>query len=380
MLPRVARPGFRISVFRTPLARLPTASPAAAVRLYTGLESPAAALRRSVTVFSRAGFRSAAQRRFYYDPADPRLRNAKPLFWSWQTPRRVLRQPGTRTVAFFAVLAAAAFFFANLETVPISGRTRFNCFSADIIRVIGEAQYEKVLEEIKKSGTRILPSWDLRTRRVQRVMSRLIPFSGMVDEEWEIFVIEDPNTQNAFVLPGGKVFVFTGLLPVARNDAGLATVLGHEIAHNVADHTGERLSSNIGSNILMWSLIPLTLVIGVMPFLVPLLGYRLLDLAFAMPMSRRQESEADFIGLMMMAQACYDPREALTFWARMDQLRNMEVPEWISTHPSNESRIKNIQEWLPKAVEMAEQSDCSSTHSYADMFREALRKGHIITL
>ena len=142
------------------------------------------------------------------------------------------------------------------------------------------------------------------------------------------------ETQNAFVLPGGKVFVFSGILQLTRNDSGLAAVLGHEIAHNLANHVGERMSSDLGTNFLMWPMIILTAPFGGLPLLMQLFGWGALDLAFGRPMNRRQETEADFIGLMMMAEACYDPREAASFWARMEKAHQMEPPEWLSTHPS----------------------------------------------
>lgn len=134
------------------------------------------------------------------------------------------------------------------------------------------------------------------------------------------------------MIPGGKVFVFSGLLPIARNENGLAAVLGHEIAHNLAGHVGERMSGEIGINILLYSLIFLTGGIAILG--THFIGGAILDLLFSRPMGRKQESEADYIGLMMMAEACFDPREALGFWMRMEQAQQGEPPEWISTHPS----------------------------------------------
>lgn len=142
------------------------------------------------------------------------------------------------------------------------------------------------------------------------------------------------DTANAFVLPGGKVFVFSGILPLARTDSALAAVLGHEIAHNVADHVGERMSAAIGTNIVLYSAMALVGFLGFGPLLMHWVGSRFLDIAFGNPMSRLQESEADYIGLMMMSEACYDPTEAVSFWQRMEAAKGEEVPEWISTHPS----------------------------------------------
>ena len=156
----------------------------------------------------------------------------------------------------------------------------------------------------------------------------------MADEPWEVHLIDDPRTANAFVLPGGKVFVFSGIFPMVRSEAGLAAVLGHEIAHNLADHIGERMSAAIGENILLGSLLLLSLSIPGGWFAVTFFGDLALDLAFGKPMGRKQESEADYIGLMMMAEACYDPREAIGFWQRMNKAQQVQPPEWASTHPS----------------------------------------------
>jgi Zn-dependent protease with chaperone function len=194
---------------------------------------------------------------------------------------------------------------------------------------------------------------------VKRVMARLIPISGLEQYDWEIRVINDPRESscsvteeleacapannatgnaNAFILPGGKVFVYSGILPITRNQDGLAAVLGHEIAHNLAQHHGERMSSAIGPNILLYGLILLTAPVPGAFFVMQALGGWLLDTLFGRPMSRKMESEADYIGLLLMAEACYDPREAVRFWQRMDRVTSsggaVEIPEWASTHPS----------------------------------------------
>ncbi|KAK4131346.1 hypothetical protein BT67DRAFT_158062 [Trichocladium antarcticum] len=311
-------------------------------------------------------------------PHDPsyrasRLETARPLL-TW----RAINSPPTYTVIAVAVAGAVIFYFANLETVPVSGRTRFNVYNAESVRKAGEMEYRRLMWELDANGVRVLPEWDPRTRRVKRVMARLVPFSGMAEDDWEVFVVDDGGTANAFVLPGGKVFVFSGILGLARNDSGLATVLGHEIAHNLADHFGERLSQDIGASIVLYSLVILGGVFGLGPLIMHVFGSRFLDVAFGFPMSRLQESEADYIGLMMMAEACYDPSEAVNFWERMGKAAGQEVPEWMSTHPASGNRIKKIQEWLPEAMEKRSQSDCSTTTSFADLFKHALRTGQII--
>jgi predicted Zn-dependent protease len=124
------------------------------------------------------------------------------------------------------------FYSYNLETVPVSGRRRFNIISPEYEQQMGQQQLQQILAEYKGA---ILSKRDKRSQAVHRVLERLIPNSGLTDQKWEIFVIESEE-QNAFVIPGGKVFVFTGILPICRDDDGIAAVLGHEIAHNVAHH------------------------------------------------------------------------------------------------------------------------------------------------
>jgi predicted Zn-dependent protease len=137
------------------------------------------------------------------------------------------------------------------------------------------------------------------------------------------------------VLPGGKVFVYTGILPIAKTDDGLAAILGHEIAHNIARHSAESMSRDI---IVTW---PLRLIAMALDYSgVSGGGARLLfDLVIGpygivKPASRKQESEADYIGLMIMAKSCYDPQEAVGVWQRFEHMQGEHIPQWLSTHPS----------------------------------------------
>ncbi|SPO05798.1 related to OMA1 - metalloendopeptidase of the mitochondrial inner membrane [Cephalotrichum gorgonifer] len=280
-------------------------------------------------------------------------------------------------------MGAGIFYFSNRESVPISGRKRFNCYGDGASSSLSEQQVRRVMYEIEMQGLRILPAHDPRTLLVKRVMARLIPVSGLEQYDWEIRVIDDPRKANAFILPGGKVFVYSGILPITRNRDGLAAVLGHEIAHNLAQHHGERMSASIGRNILLYSLSSLAAPIPGLVLLVQAMGGFVLDTVFDRPMSRNMESEADYIGLMLMAEACYDPREAVHFWRRMEKAVNAgdsaEIPEWMSTHPSHQSRVEKITEWLPKAMEKREMSDCQGTSGFAEHFQRALQSGVFYT-
>ncbi|KAK5628791.1 hypothetical protein RRF57_004506 [Xylaria bambusicola] len=334
---------------------------------------PSSILHRHALRPQRPFSHTAGRRNEWRDPRrhDPyeRLRGAKPLFTS-EGFSRFIRSPSLHTVIAISVGGAVIFYFSNIQTVPVSGRRRFNCYSEAKVIAAGEAQAKRIEWELERAGKRFLDDWDWRTRLVRKVMQRLIPVSGMEDSQWEIKVIDDPHTANAFVLPGGKVFVFSGLIPIAGNEHGMAAVLGHEIAHNLAEHVGERMSSQLGANILLYSLITLTGGIGIL--VTSWMGNAILDLVFSRPMGRRQEAEADYIGLMMMAEACYDPHEALGFWERMRRMSEQGPPEWMSTHPSHSNRIQKIQEWMPKALEKLQESDCQGTAGFASLFRQAL--------
>ncbi|KAI1306197.1 peptidase family M48-domain-containing protein [Xylaria venustula] len=361
-----------LTMCRVPLPRI-LFSPSTAVHQFSILRRVAPPASRSQRSFSH----TTRRRNDWRDPRrkDPsdELRRAKPLFTS-EGLSRFIRSPSLHTVIVLSVAGAVTFYFMNIQTVPVSGRQRFNCYSEAKVRATGEAQAKRIEWEVERAGGRFLPDWDPRTRLVKKVMKRLIPVSGIEDSEWEVRVIDDPHTANAFVLPGGKVFVFSGLMRIAGNEDGMAAVLGHEIAHNLAEHVAERMSSQLGANILLYSLISLTGGIGIL--VTTWLGNTMLDLVFSRPMGRRQEAEADYIGLMMMAEACYDPREALGFWGRMKKMQEEEPPEWMSTHPSHDNRIQKIQEWMPKALEKLQESDCQGTAGFANLFRQALVGHH----
>lgn len=255
--------------------------------------------------------------------------------------------------------AVGILYIANLDTVPVSGRRRFNMVSEDNELWAGKQQYEETMQQF---GHQLLPAHHPQSRMVQRVLDRLIPHSGIAGDDWEVHVIQD-GMQNAFVIPGGKVFVFSGILDTCENDDGLAAVLGHEIAHNVAHHAAERMSQ---SSILMavaWAVqFALQIDIGI--------SRMVMEYAFARPGSRSQESEADYIGLMMMAEACYDPREAVNFWARMEKQEQASIPQFLSTHPSNHDRIEKITEWQHDAQLKRDASECASTTGFAEDFKK----------
>lgn len=218
---------------------------------------------------------------------------------------------------------------------------------------MAESMYQDTLREF---GNKIMPAYTKEHRQVQRVLDRLIPHSGLEGEKWEIHVIDDPM-KNAFVIPGGKVFVFRGILDICQGDDGLAAVLGHEIAHNVAHHAAERGSRVF---VLLFAGIVISSVLGVDLGLVRLAS----NLTFELPGSRKEETEADYIGLLMMAESCYDPEAAVGLWARMEKEERGAPPQFLSTHPSSHNRLEQIQDWLPQAEAKRDSSDCGIMTGY----------------
>ena len=295
------------------------------------------------------------------------FRNPPPRYNRFGRAQRIqalwYNSPAFRYAAGGVGLGGGFFYYTNLETVPVSGRRRFNFVSPELEKSISEGGFNQILQQYQG---RILPQSHPMSQTVQRVMKRLIPVSGLADEKWEVRVIDDPNQKNAFVMPGGKVFVFSGILPVCGDDDGLAAVLGHEISHTVAHHVGEKISKSF---ILGFAALALAFFIDTSAQTTNLLLTFLLEL----PNSRKQESEADYIGLQMMSQACYNPQAAVGLWQRMTKDERGAPPQFLSTHPASKNRVEVIQKWVPEAMDRQAQSDCAVTSGYADQFSQAFK-------
>ncbi|KAI8094195.1 peptidase family M48-domain-containing protein [Thamnidium elegans] len=218
-------------------------------------------------------------------------------------------------------------------------------------------------EVMHQYGRKILPKNHPYSKFVSRIAQRLVNVSGMEDMKWEFYVVDSPE-KNAFVLPGGKVFVFTGILPIVQNEDGMAAVLGHEISHQIARHSAEKLSF---AKILLVLQITLSLF-GIDPSFV--FNTFTTNFLMMMPFSRKCETEADDIGLQLMAQACFDPREAIEVWKRMEASGEAGIPQFASTHPSHKNRIQFLTKELPSALQKRAESDCSSDmHRFSEQFK-----------
>jgi predicted Zn-dependent protease len=230
---------------------------------------------------------------------------------------------------------------------PVTGRSQFIIITQSQENEMGLTAFKEILknEEISTNQS--------YNNSVTRVGQRIATVSDTQNYKWDFKVIEDDEQINAFALPGGKVAVYTGILPVAETDAGLATVMAHEIAHVAARHGGERVSTGILAQ--LGAVGVGAAMSGSDPFVYEAVmqAYGLgANVGVLLPFSRSQESEADRIGLVYMAKAGYDPREAVAFWQRMDEAvkGNPQPPEFLSTHPGYGTRIRNLQQWLPDAM------------------------------
>jgi len=237
---------------------------------------------------------------------------------------------------------------AGCTTVPVTGRSQLNLLSPGQEMELGLTSFTEMKKQTPASPNAAANAL------VQKVGKRIAAVAGpdMPGAQWE-FVVFESKEANAFCLPGGKVGVYTGILQISQDEAGLATVLGHEIAHAVARHGGERMSEsmllNLGGQALgsgvaaadpRWQAVAAT-AFGVTT-----------KLGLALPHSRKQESEADEIGLVYMARAGYDPDAAVQFWQRFaayNQQQGGGTPAFLRTHPTDEARIRRLKELMPRA-------------------------------
>jgi predicted Zn-dependent protease len=249
-------------------------------------------------------------------------------------------------IVIAAVVVGIGLLGTHSQKTPVTHRTEHVKLTDAEQAKLGSQQYTKTLHKYAKRIVSSGPKYE----QVQRV-ARRIAAVGARDKPnftWRVTLIRKDEA-NAYCLPGGKIVVYTGILPVTRNDAGLATVLGHEVAHATAEHSAERIEREHLTKVAA------AIIAGGVAFTPDQYAHVLLLLgvggeAASLPFSRSQESEADHIGLIYMARAGYDPHQAVAFWQRMlAASKSKERPEFASDHPSTASRVKHVRGWLPEA-------------------------------
>jgi predicted Zn-dependent protease len=248
-----------------------------------------------------------------------------------------------------ALLAACA-------TVPLTERKSLRLIPSSELLSLSDEQYSKVLSESKLSTDRRKIQMVTRVgKRIASAAEEFLKESQAEDKiknyQWEFNVIEDDKTANAWCMPGGKMAVYTGILPFTRNDTGLAVVLGHEVAHAIAEHGNERMSEALLAQL---GGVALSVALAEQPEETQqlfMLAYGVTaNVAVLLPYSRLHESEADRIGLTLMAKAGYNPNEAVRFWQTMSEQGGSRPPTLLSTHPAPESRIEKIKSFIPEAM------------------------------
>lgn len=234
----------------------------------------------------------------------------------------------------------------SCSTVPETGRHQLRFVSAGEEKQLGLQAFDQLKQQTPISKD---PQANAMLQRVGRRIAAVV--TNMPDAQWE-FVLFDSKEANAFCLPGGKVGVYTGILPVTKDESGLATVLGHEISHAALHHGAERMSEAMLLDLGGQAVGALS---GASKYAQAIaLAYGAgAQVGVELPHSRKQESEADHVGLIYMARAGYNPQAALTFWQRFAQFNTAQggsgPPAFLRDHPVDSKRIQDIQKWLPEA-------------------------------
>ncbi|MCF6158361.1 MAG: M48 family peptidase [wastewater metagenome] len=256
---------------------------------------------------------------------------------------------------FFAFVLVVIL-FAGCATVPITGRRQLSFVPQSQLFTLSEEGYRQLISESKLSDDpQKMEMVVTAGKKIAQAAEEFMRENDMEEEiknyEWEFNLIEDGATVNAFCMPGGKIAVYTGILPVTQDETGLAVVLGHEVAHAIANHGGERMS-----HLLMVQLGATGLSVAASQhseqtkqILLQAYGAGT-NVGFILPYSRKHELEADHIGLILMARAGYNPKKAIPFWRRMDTMGGERPPEFLSTHPEPAKRIEDIKKALPAAM------------------------------
>lgn len=265
-------------------------------------------------------------------------------------------------IALLFVIGAAVYYFMNQETVPLTGRKQLRTMELSQEMQLGLQSYQQILTDERQNviqSCSVVRDQNCEIYEAVNEIGRRIAVAAAPEDpgfDWTFNVIDSPQA-NAFALPGGYTAVYTGLIPVAKNEDGLAVIMGHEVAHALAHHGAERMAQQnmqriVGAGVMMGAG---GMDAGAQRTVMGLFGAGA-QYGFALPFSRSHESEADYIGLILVARACYDPREAPKLWERMGANSTGSPSEFASTHPSAETRIRQFEEWMPEAVEIYNQN------------------------
>jgi len=248
----------------------------------------------------------------------------------------------------------------SCSTVPLTGRKQLNLIPANEMLSLSYQQYHQFLTENKVSNDKKNTALTKKVgTNIQHAVEKYLAENNLSNRlegyKWEFNLVQEDQV-NAWCMPGGKVVVYTGILPITKNEIGLAVVLGHEIAHAIAEHGNERMSQGLVQQL---GGAALSVALRDKPQLTQdlfLTAYGVGSTIGILSYSRTQESEADHLGLIFMAMAGYNPNAAVDFWQRMTEMnKGSKPPEFLSTHPSDQTRINDIKNWLPEALKYYKQ-------------------------
>lgn len=253
----------------------------------------------------------------------------------------------------YLFISVAFIFLLSCATVPLTGRRQLSLIPSGQILSMSFQQYDQVKKESKLStNQKDVAMIKNAGARISTAAEDFLREKGIsMKFEWEFILIENDETVNAWCMPGGKVAFYTGILPYTKNETGVAVVMGHEVAHALAQHGNERMSQGL---LVQLGGLTLAKALETKPKATQNLFMQAFGIGaqvgFLLPYSRKHESEADYIGLILMAKAGYNPKEAVKFWERMSQSGGAAPPEFLSTHPTHETRINDLNKRLPEAM------------------------------
>lgn len=260
---------------------------------------------------------------------------------------------GLRPAVFAAValMGAAA---TGCSKAPVTDRVQFNLLPDKVMVPLGSSAYTEML-----AGQRLEKGSD-RHGTLKKVGKRISRVANEPGYKWRYSLIKDDDTVNAWCLPGGKIAFYSGILPVLQNEAGMAFVMGHEVAHATANHGAERLSQQLAvfgglAGLYLYMDNNSDLSEEAKGIIVGALGVGA-QFGIMLPFSRKHEKEADVIGMMYMARAGYPPQESVEVWTRMAAAGGGKVPTFMSTHPSHGQRKRNLRDWMPQAKKRYERN------------------------
>ena len=267
------------------------------------------------------------------------------------------------------LLILAALLLSSCSSVPITGRKQLSLISDAEVLSSSLTQYKDYMAQATVSGNKVQSEMVTRVGKALAMATETyLKNNGMESDiqnySWEFSLVANTEV-NAFCMPGGKIVVYEGLMKMVSSEDELAVVIGHEVAHAVAKHSNERMSQQIlaqyGSNVLNSALANKSAAVQSVAGQVFGLGAQY---GVMLPFSRKQENEADYMGMVLMSMAGYNPDMALTFWQKMSAGGGASVPELLSTHPSDETRINNIKKNLPKIKQTYYKKSSSSSATF----------------